>query len=362
MDWLRERFEQHHGNAEVVRQELVKQKGVDVSLRTVERSVRPWREELRQSRQATVRYETRPGKQLQADFGELWVPIGGVRTKVHLCVLTLGYSRRQVIRVYRHQRQRNWLQALEEAFRFWGGIPEEVLVDNAKALITINNPKTGELVVNPIFAAFARHWGFTVKACWPSRPQTKGKDERGVGYVKRSGFAGHFFDTWGQMDGHLEWWNREIADLRIHGTTGERPLDRFLREEAAALMALDGKPSFLAEQEFSRRVAKDCCVQVEGNWYSVPAALVGQNVTVRIRDQQVVIRQAGRIVARHTRQEANQRSRQVIAGHWAGLVPRRAMEAAPDNGAAEVVRLETVRSSSLARPLSDYAAVVAEVD
>jgi hypothetical protein len=362
MDWLRERFEQHHGNAEVVRQELVKQKGVDVSLRTVERSVRPWREELRQSRQATVRYETRPGKQLQADFGELWVSIGGVRTKVHLCVLTLGYSRRQVIRVYRHQRQRNWLQALEEAFRFWGGIPEEVLVDNAKALITINNPKTGELVVNPIFAAFARHWGFTVKACWPSRPQTKGKDERGVGYVKRSGFAGHFFDTWGQMDGHLEWWNREIADLRIHGTTGERPLDRFLREEAAALMALDGKTSFLAEQEFSRRVAKDCCVQVEGNWYSVPAALVGQNVTVRIRDQQVVIRQAGRIVARHTRQEANQRSRQVIAGHWAGLVPRRAMEAAPDNGAAEVVRLETVRSSSLARPLSDYAAVVAEVD
>jgi hypothetical protein len=180
--------------------------------------------------------------------------------------------------------------------------------------------------------------------------------------VKRSGFAGHFFDTWGQMDGHLEWWNREIADLRIHGTTGERPLDRFLREEAAALMALDGKTSFLAEQEFSRRVAKDCCVQVEGNWYSVPAALVGQNVTVRIRDQQVVIRQAGRIVARHTRQEANQRSRQVIAGHWAGLVPRRAMEAAQANSAAEVVRLETVRRSSLARPLSDYAAVVAEVD
>jgi transposase len=98
---------------------------------------------------------------------------------VHICVLTLGYSRRQVIRVYRNQRQRNWLQALEEAFHFWGGIPEEVLVDNAKALITINNPKTGELVVNSNFAAFARHWGFTAKACWPNRPQTKGKDERG---------------------------------------------------------------------------------------------------------------------------------------------------------------------------------------
>ena len=94
-EWLQQQFKQHHGNAEVVRQELQKQKGIRVSQRTVERAVQPWREALRQSRQATVRFETRPGKQLQADFGELWVPIGGVRTKVHLCVLTLGYSRRQ---------------------------------------------------------------------------------------------------------------------------------------------------------------------------------------------------------------------------------------------------------------------------
>ncbi|MCX5930577.1 MAG: IS21 family transposase [Cyanobacteria bacterium] len=360
-EWLQQQFEQHHGNAEVVRQELVKQKGLRVSLRTVERAVQIWREALRQSAQATVRYETRPGKQLQADFGELWVPIGGVRTKVHICVLTLGYSRRQVIRVYRHQKQRHWLQALEEAFRFWDGVPEQVLVDNARALITLNNPRTGELVINPTFAAFARHWGFTPKACWPHRPQTKGKDERGVGYVKRSGIAGHRFDTWGQMESHLEWWNREIADLRVHGTTGELPLVRFERDEASALMALNDKPSYLAEQEFSRRVARDCCVQVEGNWYSVPAALVRQNVMVQIRDQQVVIRQSGRIVARHSRQQANHRVRQVIAGHWAGLVPQRAIEQASQGDLAEVVPMDLVRRSSLARPLSDYAAVVAEV-
>lgn len=361
--WLQEQFEQHHGNAEVVRQELLKQKGIRLSLRTVERAVQSWREALRQSHQATVRYETRPGQQLQADFGELWVPIGGVRTKVHLCVLTLGYSRRQLIRVFRHQRQRHWLQALEEAFRVWDGVPEQVLVDNAKALITLNNPRTGELVINATFAAFARHWGFTPKACWPSRPQTKGKDERGVRYVKSSGIAGHRFDSWAQMESHLEWWNREIADQRIHGTTGEPPLLRFTRDEASALMPLQGKPSYLAEQEFSRRVAKDCCIQVEGNWYSVPAALVRQNVTVQIRNQQVVIRQGGRIVARHTRQAANQRSRQVIAGHWAGLVPQRVIEAtqAQRAGGAAVIPLDAIRRSALARPLSDYAAVVAEV-
>ncbi len=104
-------------------------------------------------------------------------------------------------------------------------------------------------------------------------------------------------------------------------------------------------------------------MQVEGNWYSVPAALVRQSVTVQIRDQQVLIRQGGRIVARHGRQAANQRSRQVIAGHWEGLIPQRAIDAAQANNGAgsAVVELDAVRRSSLARPLSDYAAVVAEV-
>ena len=78
--WLQQQFEQHHSNAEVLRQELPKQKGIRVSLRTVEREVQGWRELLRQSRQATVRYETWPGQQLQADFGELWMLIGGVCT------------------------------------------------------------------------------------------------------------------------------------------------------------------------------------------------------------------------------------------------------------------------------------------
>ena len=123
------------------------------------------------------------------------------------------------------------------------------------------------------------------------------------------------------MKRHLECWNREIADMRIHGTTGERPLERFERDEALALLALNDKPSFLAEREVSRRVAKDCCVLVEGNWYSVPAALVRQNVMVQIRDQQVVIRRGDRIVAHHSHQPANQQSRQVITGHWAGLAP-----------------------------------------
>jgi len=145
--------------------------------------------------------------------------------------------------------------------------------------------------------------------------------------------------------------SRKLSDL--YGSS------LLLSHLARALLALNGNPSYLADQEFSRRVAKDCCVQVEGNWYGVPSALVGQNVMVQIRDQEVLIRQGGRILARHTRQEANHRIRQVIAGHWAGLVPQRVIEAAQADGLAEVVTLDAVRRSSLARPLSDYAAAAA---
>lgn len=364
-EWLRAQFEKHRGNAEVLRQELLKEKGICVSQRTVERVVAPWRQEMRLRQLATVRFETPPGKQLQADFGQCVLAIAGERVRVHLCVLTLGYSRRMVVRAYAHERQENWLRALEDAFRHWGGVPQEVLMDNARALVLQHDPASGSLVFHPRLAAFAKHWGFTPKACRPYRARTKGKDERGVRYVKESGLAGHDFPSWQAMEAHLECWNRQIADQRRHGTTGESPQLRFEREEAAALLPLAAKPSFLAEWEGQRMVAKDCCVQVEGNWYTAPQQLIGQRLTVQIRDQTLLLRHRGRIVAEHRRAPANHRRRQVIEDHWRGLLPAEQVRQAEESLASErPERMDgkrAVRSSCLARSLADYAAVVAEV-
>ena len=83
-DWLRERFRRHAGNADVVRQELAREKNILVSLRTVERAVAPLRRELIAAARATVRFETQPGEQLQIDFGERRVEIGGTPVKVSL--------------------------------------------------------------------------------------------------------------------------------------------------------------------------------------------------------------------------------------------------------------------------------------
>jgi hypothetical protein len=273
-----------------------------------------------------------------------------------------------VVRAYAHEQQENWLRALEEAFHHWGGVPREVLMDNARALVLHHDPASGTLEFHPRLVAFAAHWGFTPKACRPHRPRTKGKDERGVRYVKGSALAGHDFPSWSAMEAHLEWWNRQIADRRCHGTTGERPLLRFEREEAAALMPLAGRPSFLAEWEGQRIVATDCCVQVEGNWYSAPQELIGQRLTVQIRDQRLLLRHRGRIVAEHRRQQANHRRREVISGHWQGLLPAARVQQAAESlapargrqlcGAGGAQR--SVRSSCLARSLADYAAVLAE--
>lgn len=101
--------------------------------------------------------ETPPGKQLQADFAQCLVSIAGERVRVHLCVLTLGYYRRMVVRAYAHERQEIWLRALEEAFQHWGGVPREVLMDNARALVLHHYPASGALVFHPRLVAFAKH-------------------------------------------------------------------------------------------------------------------------------------------------------------------------------------------------------------
>lgn len=104
-DWLRERFFRHGGNADVVRQELASEHGIVIGLRSVELRVQHWRRELKAQKRATVRFETAPGCQMQIDFGDTRVWIGGERVRAHLFVATLGYSRRLHIRPSLRERQ-----------------------------------------------------------------------------------------------------------------------------------------------------------------------------------------------------------------------------------------------------------------
>ena len=175
-DWLRERFRQHRGNCDVVRQDLLREHGVRVSLRTVERAAAPLRQALQAEARACLRFETAPGRQLQIDFGATSVSIGGERVRVHLFVATLGYSRRLFVRAFRHERQAAWFDGMEGAFQHFGGVPREVLFDNARALVDYHDAVSREVRFNDrlhasrclIRARSSRTGPIDVSEFWPS--------------------------------------------------------------------------------------------------------------------------------------------------------------------------------------------------
>ena len=346
--WLGERLQRHRGNADVVRQDLEREHGLVVSLRTVERAVAPYRRELRAGEVATVRFETAPGEQLQIDFGEITVPIAGERVRVHLFVATLGYSRRPYVAVFEHERQAAWFGGMEGAFHHFGGRPHQLLLDNAKPLVSLHDAQTREVRFNDRFHAFCRYWDVVPKACAPYRARTKGKDERGVGYVKRNAIAGHRFASLAALEAHLAWWMREVADVRVHGTTGEVPLVRFREKEAAALRPLEGRTTFQPIRECIRRVHADACIEIETNRYSVPWRLIGEGVTVQVNEQ-VRVLHAGQEVALHQRL-AGQRRASIRREHLLGVV---GAEARPQPTAST----PAATPPALLRPLAEYEAV-----
>jgi Mu transposase-like protein len=137
----------------------------------------------------------------------------------------------------------------------------------------------GKPKFNQTFEAFANHWGFEPRLCRPYRAQTKGKVESGVKYVKRNFLPGRIFRDLEDFNEQLRAWLTDVADVRIHGTTHERPIDRFARE-AGALMQTGGHPSFLEAMRRSRVVADDWLVAIDSNRYSVPWRLIGKTVEV----------------------------------------------------------------------------------
>lgn len=317
-DWLKNSFLKHK-NAEVVCQELKRQHDIHVSLRTVERAIKPYRRLLKAHEKVTVRFETPPGKQMQIDFGSMRVEIGGKIRKVYFFAAILGYSRRQYVQPFLHERQEAWFKGIEGAFHYFGGVPEQILLDNARALVKKHNPTTREVVFNEKLSSFASYWGFTPKACAPFRARTKGKDENTVKYIKKNAIAGRSFASWQAFEQHLSWWMREISDVRVHGTTGEKPIQRFFRDEAEILRSMNGKPPFQQIRELKRVVQNDACVEVDNNFYSVPWHYIKETVTVQVQGNHVQVLLGCDEIASHVLCEGRGK-RSMNSGHLSGVV------------------------------------------
>lgn len=332
------------GNAVVVRQ-LLAERGCAVSVRTVQRAVAPVRQAQRAADVATVRVETAPGAQMQIDFGEKRVTIAGTAITVFLLVAVLGYSRRTFVKAFLHERQDDWREGIAAAFLHFGGVVLTLLGDNARALVRGRDRTTGTVTFHPGYLAFCRDWDVQPRACAPYRARTKGKVESGVKFVKRNALAGRTFASFAALEQHLAQWMDE-ADQRMHGTTHERPCDRFVREEQAALRPLPARPLPRREQRLRRRVASDAFVDVETVRYSVPYQLVRDHVDVAIDEQTVRIFHGTDLVATHARSRepfARIVEPAHLAGLWRVTTPREPVDAT---------------LSALGRSLAEYAAVV----
>jgi len=236
---------------------------------------------------ATVRFETEAGQQLQSDWGEVFVEMTGLRYKVHFIVNELGYSRRFHFWCTDSEDAEHTYEGIIRSLEYFGGVAREVLVDNQKSAV-LHASNSGAPRFNERFVDLAGYYGFTPRACKPYRARTKGKDERMVGYIKHNSHLNQL----------AEQWLREVADPRLQGTVKEIVAERFEREKPnlKPLPAVRYDTSYL---EY-RQAAWDGYIEVRGNRYSIPAAVVGQRVAVRIGlDGLLRIYQAETLIASH---------------------------------------------------------------
>ena len=299
-------------NGMVLHRELRTQ-GFTGGYQQVQRALQPVRTTRRWAARATVRFETAPGEQAQVDFGQLRVWIADVETPVHFFVFTLGFSRRAVAYAYRNERLDTLLDGHERALRHVGGVPLSCLYDNPRT-ITLGR-SAGQVLWHPRFEDFARYYGFTPRACQPYRARTKGKVESGVKYVKRNALAGRRFPHWAALEAWLEEWAATVADRRVHGTTHERPIDRFARE---ALTPVGRQPPYHYDTIRRRIVAADALVSIAAGRYSVPVRYVGQTVDVRETATHYVIVAGDSCIAQHAK--AGRHAVVMEPAHYRGLL------------------------------------------
>jgi transposase len=289
--YLRGRFESC-GLSAVRLCDEIKAMGFAGSLITVRRYLHSLKPEQERLRKLTVRFETPPGKQAQADWGYCgrFTDARGTLVPVYVFVMVLGFSRMLYAEFTSSMRLPALVRCHLNAFDFFGGWTREVLYDNMKQV------RLGPDRLNPLFDDFARHYGIAIKTHVPRRARTKGKVERMVQYVKNAFLNGRVFVDFADLNAQAQHWLAHDANTRIHATTQQRPLDLWSRE---GLECLDSVARYRLCERVQRRAGFDGFVRFEKCRYSLPPEYAGQTVLIGREDHKVVIRAGDMIVAEH---------------------------------------------------------------
>lgn len=265
--------------------------GYSGSIDVLRRHLHALRGERRKKTRLTVRFETPPGKQAQADWahcGRFPTPAGSMMA-VYAFVMVLGFSRMLYVEFTTSMRLAVLLACHLNAFRYFAGVPRELLYDNMKQV----KLEPGQL--HPLFVDFASHHGFAIKTHRVRRPRTKGKVERAVYFVEDNFLAGRTFAGLDDLNAQRWPWLEEVNG-RIHGTTARRPVELWAEEGLTPFVSF---PPYAIVEPLERKVDFEGFVRVDRSRYSVPPELAGKTVVVTKHDRRIVVRSRDLIVAEH---------------------------------------------------------------
>jgi len=251
--------------------------------------------------EATVMLDHEPGDSAQVDFGAGPLIIDvftGEEFKTWFFVMTLAWSRHQYAEMVRDQKVLTWLGCHRRALAFFGGVPARVVIDNPKAAIT--RACWRDPAVQRSYADLAQAYGFLISPCPPREPKKKGIVEAGVKYVKRNFLPLKEFRSLADANQQLQRWNREIASIRVHGTTRQQPTILFHETEQHLLGPLPDRPPEPAIWA-KVKLHGNCHVQFEKSFYSAPFRLVRQELWLQATEHSIKLFKDHQLVAVHTR-------------------------------------------------------------
>jgi transposase len=258
------------------------------------RKVRPARGRVYQE----AHYEL--AQAMQVDWGECGrVRIGATTRKVSVFVAVLCYSRLIYIEFTLSQRKEEFYRGIVHALEFFGGSPRAIIFDNLKA--AVKNGSGRDACLHPEFLALCGYFCLQPIACERRDPESKGTVEKGVRYVKQNALAGRAEELT-RFEDYLvlaPLWRDQVANVRLHDTTRERPVDRF-RQECSLLRALPAIP-FDTDEIVPAVVNPHARIEFDGNRYSAPPRFVRQPVTIRASRDEIRVLHQGQLVAQHIR-------------------------------------------------------------
>ena len=269
-------------------------KGSAIILRRYLRTIRPTPGRIYQE----VHYD--PAQAMQIDWGECGrVQVGSTSRKVSVFVAVLCYSRMIYIEFTLSQRKAEFYRSLVNALTFFGGSPRQVIFDNLKTAVL--NGSGRQACLHPEFLALCGYFCLQPIACEVRDPESKGITEAGVRYVKRNALAGRSEELQ-RFEDYLAlatYWRDDVANVRLHETTRERPIDR-LSQEQSLLRRLPEIP-YDTDEIASAIVSPMARIEFEGNRYSMPPRFARKAVTIRANRDELRVLHEGHEVARHAR-------------------------------------------------------------